>query len=412
MSLAIRLHLFLVFGWTSTVGLLVFFVRPHVPRASFLAAAFFCLAWAVIWLISLVWRHRRLQHQRETRQFAANYNLFAMWGHNIGTVGVGFSILPFLDASWQPVAAFYVLGTIAVEFVATVRPPPARGRGSLAPLFLSASIIAYLAIEGGPLALALIVYHASFAWVMLVLRRILQRQSDRLYNALHQVEAERDARTRFLAAASHDLGQPLQAAQMFFDAAERHKAGPKHERAARSLHWAFETMGQQLEQILDHLKLEAGAATARSERFAIGPLMAELAEVNEAAALRSGTRIGVLPSSLAVVADPAMVRRALGNLIANALRHAKAKRVLIGARKAGGHVRLWVIDDGTGIPEADRARLFEDYQQGSNHGDEIRGGFGLGLASVRRLAEAMHGATGHDPRWTGGSAFWLDLPAA
>jgi signal transduction histidine kinase len=63
-----------------------------------------------------------------------------------------------------------------------------------------------------------------------------------------------------------------------------------------------------------------------------------------------------------------------------------------------------------GIPAADAATLFDDYVQGSNHGDEIRGGFGLGLASVRRMAELMDGRAGHAPRWRSGSAFWIDVP--
>ena len=75
-------------------------------------------------------------------------------------------------------------------------------------------------------------------------------------------------------------------------------------------------------------------------------------------------------------------------------------------------MRLWVIDDGVGIPEADAPRLFTDYVQGSNHGDEIRGGFGLGLASARRMAELMGAAVGLERKWTKGAAFWLELPAA
>jgi len=86
--------------------------------------------------------------------------------------------------------------------------------------------------------------------------------------------------------------------------------------------------------------------------------------------------------------------------------------VLIGARRQAGRVRLWVIDDGVGICEADAPRLFEDYVQGSNHGDEVRGGFGLGLASARRMARLMGGGVGLEPKWLNGSAFWLELDAA
>jgi signal transduction histidine kinase len=73
-------------------------------------------------------------------------------------------------------------------------------------------------------------------------------------------------------------------------------------------------------------------------------------------------------------------------------------------------VRLWVIDDGRGVAAQDQARLFDDYAQGSDHGDEVRGGFGLGLASVRRIMALMGGRCGLDPRWRGGAAFFLELP--
>ena len=113
---------------------------------------------------------------------------------------------------------------------------------------------------------------------------------------------------------------------------------------------------------------------------------------------------------LTVRADTDLVERALSNLADNAIRHAKASRVLIGARVRVGRVRLWVIDDGVGVAEADRRHLFDDYVQGSDHGDEVRGGFGLGLASVRRIAGLMGGDTGLDPGWRKGAAFFLELP--
>ena len=133
--------------------------------------------------------------------------------------------------------------------------------------------------------------------------------------------------------------------------------------------------------------------------------------MNEPAAALANVSIHAMPCRLVVRADPALVRRALGNLIGNAIRHAKAKRILIGARRRGSSVRLWVIDDGTGIPAIDIQRLFEDYVQGSDHGADIRGGFGLGLATTRRLARLVGGDAGLEPDWVSGAAFWLELPS-
>src|SRR4029078_1265487 len=82
-----------------------------------------------------------------------------------------------------------------------------------------------------------------------------------------------------------------------------------------------------------------------------------------------------MPPRLQAVADEGLAQRALGNLVGNSLRHAKGRRVLVGARRRAGRIRLWVIDDGVGVSKADAPRLFNDYAQGSDHGDEIRGGF-------------------------------------
>jgi hypothetical protein len=239
----------------------------------------------------------------------------------------------------------------------------------------------------------------------------VQRAVDRAYAATQQVAAERDAKTRFLTSASHDLGQPLQAAQLFFDDVMDARTQPEREAAGRRVTWALESAQELLRRMLDHLKLEAGAVTPKLRAVPVGTLIARMAEMHEPSARLAGVDIVALPSRLAARADPDLVDRALGNLVANAIRHAKARRLLIGARRRAGRVRLWVIDDGVGIAEADAPRLFDDYVQGA-HGDEVRGGFGLGLASARRMAALMGGAVGLDRAWRRGSAFWLELPAA
>ena len=116
-------------------------------------------------------------------------------------------------------------------------------------------------------------------------------------------------------------------------------------------------------------------------------------------------------SEIVVTGNPVLVERALSNLISNAIRHARARTILVGAKRHGTTVRLWVIDDGVGIVSADQATLFDPYIQGSDHDGEVRGGYGLGLASVRLMAELMQGRAGHEPRWRKGSAFFLELSA-
>ena len=242
-------------------------------------------------------------------------------------------------------------------------------------------------------------------------RVVSDRMRIDLDQALADVIAAQQIKTRFLESASHDLRQPLQAARMFFDQTQRNEAGPAHDVAVSKLHWALDATDRSLTGILEHLQLDAGSMNANCSNFDVGQMIAHLAEVNEPQSVLSCVSIIALPTRMKAYGDPALVERALGNFIGNAIRHASATRILIGARLHGGRVRIWVIDDGRGIPAEDSATLFDDYVKGSNHGDEIRGGFGLGLATVKRLAKLMNGAAGHENRWKNGSAFWLELPA-
>lgn len=170
-------------------------------------------------------------------------------------------------------------------------------------------------------------------------------------------------------------------------------------------------MERQLRQMLDHLRLEAGAVQPHITDLAVGPLIARVAALAEVGADRAAIDIRLQPSRMRVRADPDLTERALSNLVDNARKHARCSRILLGARRVGARVRIWVIDDGVGIAEADLPHLFDDYVQGSNHDDEIRGGFGLGLASVQRMMALMSGTAGLDPRWRRGSAFYLDFAA-
>jgi signal transduction histidine kinase len=115
-------------------------------------------------------------------------------------------------------------------------------------------------------------------------------------------------------------------------------------------------------------------------------------------------------SSASVTTDGDLLERALGNLVDNALRHARAKRIVIGVRRRPGALRLMVVDNGGGVPSDERTHLFQEFTQGRHAGGGQRGGFGLGLASVRQIAALLNGRCGIDDRWRHGSAFFIELP--
>jgi signal transduction histidine kinase len=371
-------------------------------------------AWSgviALWAVGRGRVARRLTWRR------ANWTI--TWLGNAANIAGYWIAMRFAPDALALLLAVFAYGTVTVQVLGSIERPPAREGWVLTPLALPASLILYWVLHWDRYSGALILFSAAYASVMMELRRTVQRAVNRAHAAqqaaeaaLVQVAAERDAKTRFVASASHDLGQPLQAARLSFDQLLRSPEPAQREKAARRVTWAFDSTEQLLRQMLDHLRLESGAVEPSIGRVAVGPLIARIAELNEPAARLAGVDLHVLPSRLQVSADPALTERALGNLVVNSIRHAKARRVLVGARQHAGRVRLWVIDDGVGIAEADAPRLFEDYVQGSNHADEIRGGFGLGLASAQRMAGLMQGCVGLERRWTGGSAFWLELRAA
>nr|WP_254447558.1 ATP-binding protein [Sphingomonas sp. ID1715] len=159
--------------------------------------------------------------------------------------------------------------------------------------------------------------------------------------------------------------------------------------------------------MLEHLKLEGGVIRPRLEQVSAGAVFDRVLLTQGPAAAAAGVRIRQVGQSLSVTADPALLARALENLLANALRHSGGERVLLGCRREAQGVRFWVIDDGKGLGAGDETRIFSPFEQGAHVGSS--GGFGLGLASTRGLVALMDGQCGVGPR-TRGAAFYITLP--
>jgi signal transduction histidine kinase len=229
--------------------------------------------------------------------------------------------------------------------------------------------------------------------------------------ALAEVAAQRDAKTRFIAAASHDLRQPVQAAALYFENALSSQDSHLRKRAITGARRAFASVDALLETLLDHLRSEAGAATAHIVPVSIGDAIAGVVDRHGLAAQTAGIALISMPSRTFVLADDRHLSRVLDNVVGNAIRHSGASRILVGARRAGETVSIWVIDNGRGVTARDAPRLFDDYVQGS--ADRAKpGGFGIGLSSARRLMLVMHGELLFAPRWQNGAAFCLQIPVS
>jgi signal transduction histidine kinase len=230
--------------------------------------------------------------------------------------------------------------------------------------------------------------------------------------AASKEEAERAnvAKTRFLAAASHDLRQPMQAISLLVEVLR----GRITDRDVGGLVDKVQASVQALESLfvslLDISRLDAGAVQANLQDFRIARLL-ELIEANLLPqALSKGLKLHVVQSRAVVHSDPALLERVLSNLVSNAVRYTAKGGVLVGCRRRGDRLHILVLDSGPGIPARYQDAVFEEFFQLANPERDRTKGLGLGLSIVRRTMEILrhplivHSVVGR------GSIFGIDVP--
>jgi Na+/proline symporter/signal transduction histidine kinase len=222
-------------------------------------------------------------------------------------------------------------------------------------------------------------------------QRVIERTAE-LEASRAEAEAANLGKTRFIAAASHDLLQPLHAARLFTAAMiDRDPGNDLGGKIDASL-GAVESL---LDALLDISKLDAGAFKPEKRPFALQPLFDSLATAFAPVAARGGVELVVAPTRAFVSTDPAFLRRILQNLLSNALRYGKAEgraaRVLLGCRRVGEELRIEVKDNGPGIANDKQAVIFDEFVRLQAEDDAPREerGLGLGLAIVDRIARML-----------------------
>ena len=231
---------------------------------------------------------------------------------------------------------------------------------------------------------------------------------------MRMAEAEQAAlsRARFLAAASHDLRQPLHAMGLFIDGLLP-TATDAQRPAVLRLQESAAFMGVLLDDLLEISRLDAQVLAPEMEDLRLSTLFDALAAQHAAQAAEACVRVVWRDRGLAVRSDAAMLQRVLGNLVGNAIRHAPLDgTVLVVARRRGGGVRIEVRDNGVGIAPIHHARVFEEFYQVANTERDRRHGFGLGLAICARIAALLDTRIALRSALAQGSTFSIQLPAA
>lgn len=240
-------------------------------------------------------------------------------------------------------------------------------------------------------------------------RRHEQTAAD-LERARKAAEAANLGKTRFLAAASHDLLQPLNAARLYLSALE---ASPLVDPGARGLldniAKAFQSTEALLSTLLDISKMDAGGYKPRLAPVHVGELFETLEAEFGALARQKGLRLRRVDCSALVRSDSQLLRRIVQNLLSNALKYTENGSILLGARRRGGTLSLEIHDTGPGIAAEHHQAIFEEFRRATPAGAETSG-LGLGLAIVKRAADLLGHQVGLKSRVGRGSCFSLSVP--
>lgn len=210
----------------------------------------------------------------------------------------------------------------------------------------------------------------------------LQRQKDR-------AEQANRTKTQFLAAASHDLRQPLQALGMFSHALRRRVADPATIELVEGVGRGVDSLEAVIEALLDISKLDAGAVTPRLEDMPLGPLLENIGDAFRPTADVNDLGLAIVPTKAWVRSDPLLLMRILSNLVSNALRYTARGGVVVGCRRHGPLLGIEVWDTGRGIEPAKQSEIFREFIQLGRPERAHDKGLGLGLAIVDRLCKLL-----------------------
>ena len=216
-----------------------------------------------------------------------------------------------------------------------------------------------------------------------------RHSSDELGVAKRQADLASVAKSRFLAAASHDLRQPLQTLALLQGLLAKIVEGEGAQKLVARIDDTLGAMAGMLNTLLDINQMETGTVRAEPMDFPIDELLDQMRDEFAYHAEAKGLALHVVPCSLSIHSDPRLLEQMIRNLLSNAMKYTRRGKVLLGCRRRGGMLSIEIWDTGIGIPEEQLQAIFEEYHQLDNAARERNRGLGLGLAIVQRLGNLL-----------------------
>jgi Na+/proline symporter/signal transduction histidine kinase len=252
-------------------------------------------------------------------------------------------------------------------------------------------------------------------------RRVRERTKEltRLNTELERAKAEADeanvSKTRFVAAASHDILQPLNAARLYVTSLIERQRQTDNEAEdgdlVQNIDASLEAVEEIFAALLDISRLDTGAMKPEMTDFRVDELLQRLDVEFAPLAREKGLKLRFMPCALTVRSDRRLLRRLLQNFVSNAIKYTPAGSVLVGCRRRGGKLRIDVYDTGIGIPHAKRRAVFKEFHR-LDQGARVARGVGLGLSIVERIARVLDSEVALKSVVGRGSRFSVEVPRA
>ncbi len=404
------------------LSLLVYVVHDGIPAWTWQPAL---IALYVVTLVRawLVWQYHRAPASRSTLEWGRSQAITGgMSGVCWGVANT--AMLAHLPTEYQ--LAILTVITVAASVNASegfsyVPPSRAYILASIGPPAL------WLLTVGERLhtilGLMLLVFMPMTIWQARKRNRVfIEAQQLRFRNEIlaRELTLQRDAaeqayltKARFLAAASHDLRQPMQALSIFHELLQQElQASDRGAGILANAQKAAEGMRTLLDALLDVSRLDANVITPNCRSFPVQTLLNQMESEFMPVAGQMKIRLRVMPCSALIVSDPVLLGQALRNLLSNALRYAPDGRVLLGCRRRGNQLVIAVYDTGIGIAPDQHAKIFGEFYQIGNKARDRNQGLGLGLAIVERVVRLLDHALAMRSEPGRGSCFSVAVPLA